>query len=75
MKWNIATMNTGAASYGLIDDNLGSDERIESLCDEPIKKRHEDLMWFVQARFTGSPTRPDKKINYSKDAWTFQICP
>ncbi|KUK00550.1 MAG: Fe-S oxidoreductase [Methanobacteriaceae archaeon 41_258] len=40
----------GSNFLWLTDDNLGSGERIESLCDELIKRDMDDLMWFVQAR-------------------------
>lgn len=42
--------NFGSRLVWLTDDNLGSGERIGDLADEIIKRRMEDLMWFVQAR-------------------------
>jgi len=40
----------GSTFLWFTDDNLGSGDRIERLCDELIKRDLDDLKWFVQAR-------------------------
>jgi anaerobic magnesium-protoporphyrin IX monomethyl ester cyclase len=40
----------GISFLWLTDDNLGLSQRTSRVCDEIIKKGHEELSWFVQAR-------------------------